>query len=247
MWRFLIITAIALGVASPASAEVDFSIGIRGSDFSLNLSTYPHLVRVPGYPVYYDPQLDANYFFYDGLYWVYDGDNWYASDWYNGPWYLVGAYDVPLFVLRIPVRYYRRPPVYFRGWRADAPPRWDQHWGRDWNARRGGWDKWDRRSAPPPAPLPGYQRRYSGDRYPRASEQQQSIRANQYRYQPQESVTRQYWQQRPQRASPPAPQRQQQTQRPNAQPQGKAREGKAPRQEKGRQKNTAPADKGRDR
>ena len=116
---------------------------------------------------------------------------------------------VPLYVLRVPVRYYRRPPPYFRGWHADAPPRWGEHWGRDWEQRRGGWDQWDRHSAPRPAPLPSYQRKYSGDRYPRAPEQQHSIRSEKYRYQPREPVTQQYYQQQghlggaePQRQAP---------------------------------------------
>jgi len=63
----------------------------------------PALFRVPGYPVYYAPRLNANYFFYDGLYWVFHGDNWYASSWYNGPWWFVDSYAVPVYVLRIPV------------------------------------------------------------------------------------------------------------------------------------------------
>ena len=67
---------------------------------------YPQLVPVRGYPVYYAPQLNSNYFFYDGMYWVYQRDNWYASSWYNGPWGLVAREAVPLYVLRIPVRYY---------------------------------------------------------------------------------------------------------------------------------------------
>jgi hypothetical protein len=121
----------------------------------------------------------------------------------------VDRYDVPPYVLRVPVRYYRQPPIYFRGWHADAPPRWGDHWGRDWEQRRSGWDQWDRRSAPAPAPLPSYQRNYSGDRYPRAVEQQHSIQSEKYRYQPREPVTQQYYQQRVQ----PAQQRQQDQQR----------------------------------
>jgi hypothetical protein len=199
MKRLFIVVALALGSVASADAQVSFGIGIRESGVSIgiNFSSYPRLVPVPGYPVYYYPEADSNYFFYDGLYWVYQDDNWYASSWYNGPWDLIDPYYVPEFVLRIPVRYYRRPPVYFRGWRADAPPRWDEHWGRDWNARRKGWDQWDRRSAPPPAPLPRYQSQFS----------------EKYRYEPHDSVTRQYWQ------------HQQQPQRPQAQPQGKGREG----------------------
>ena len=230
MKRILIVVALALGLAASADAQISFGIGIRESGVSIgiNFSSYPRLVPVPGYPVYYYPEANSNYFFYDGLYWVYQDDNWYASSWYNGPWDLIDPYYVPEFVLRIPVRYYRRPPVYFRGWRADAPPRWDEHWGRDWNARRSGWDQWDRRSAPRPAPLPSYQRQYSGDRYPRAPEQQRSIRSEKYRYEPRDSVTRQYWQQQqtqrpqaqqqPQRQPPPA-QQQPQRQPPPAQQQ----------------------------
>src|SRR6185369_14829453 len=160
----------------------------------INLPLYPELVPVPGYPVYYAPGIDGNYFFYDGMYWVYQDDNWYASSWYNGPWAYVDPMAVPLFILRIPVSYYRQPPVYFRGWQSNAPPRWGQHWGRGWEQRRGGWDRWKRSSAPAPAPLPVYQRQYSGDRYPRG-EQQQTIRSQQYRYQPRDKVVRQHFQQ----------------------------------------------------
>jgi hypothetical protein len=147
---------------------------------------------VPGYPVYYAPRASSNYFFYDGLYWVYADDNWYESSWYNGPWELVGPEYVPFFLLRVPVRYYRRPPSYFRGWRASSAPRWGEHWGHDWERRRSGWDRWDRHSVPAPAPLPVYQRQYSGDRYPRVVEQQRSIQSQSYRYQPREAVTQQH-------------------------------------------------------
>jgi len=75
--------------------------------------------------------LDSNFFFYDGMYWVYQDDDWYASSWYSGPWARVAPAVVPLFILRVPVSYYRNPPGYFHGWRPDAPPRWGEHWGRD--------------------------------------------------------------------------------------------------------------------
>jgi hypothetical protein len=181
---------------TPARADVSVGVGISvpGVSIGINLPAYPRLVRVPGYPVYYDPRVNVNLFFYDGLYWVFHGDNWYASSWYNGPWDVVDPYDVPLYVLRVPVRYYRHPPPYFHGWRADAPPRWGDHWGRDWEQRRSGWDKWNRHSAPRPAPLPTYQRHYSGDRYPREPERQQTIRTERYRYQPREPVTQQHYQ-----------------------------------------------------
>ena len=162
MRKGIILLGLLLWAGTPARAEV--SIGI-----SVNM--FPQLMVVPGYPVYYAPDLDSNYFFYDDAYWVYQDDTWYTSAWYNGPWELIGPEFVPLYVLRIPVRYYRRPPQYFRGWQADRPPRWDEHWGRGWSQRRSGWDHWDRRAVPAPAPLPVYQRQYSGARYPAPSQQ----------------------------------------------------------------------------
>ena len=198
--RYLVI-AMLLCPWAPAQASgdrpshVSVGIGYPGVNLGFNFSEYPELVQVPDYPVYYAPRANSNYFFYDGLYWVFHQDDWYASSWYNGPWDRVERDYVPLYVLRVPVRYYRQPPAYFRGWRDDAPPRWGEHWGRDWEGRRSGWDRWDRHSAPPAAPLPIYQRQYSGDRYPRAPEQQHSIRSENYRYQPRETVTQQRYQQ----------------------------------------------------
>ena len=187
----LILIWMLLCAAITAEAEVNIGIGLPSVSIGISLPLLPELVRVPGYPVYYAPRLEANYFFYDGMYWVYENDNWYASSWYNGPWGIVGPEYVPLFILRIPVSYYRLPPLYFRGWQSNAPPRWGQHWGRGWEQRRAGWDRWNRRSVPAPAPLPVYQRQYSGDRYPRV-EQQHTLRSRNYSYQPRDTAVRQH-------------------------------------------------------
>jgi hypothetical protein len=45
---------------------------------------------------------------------------------------------------------------------------------------------------PAPAPLPTYQRHYSGERYPRA-EQQPDLHGRNYRYQPRSDVVRQQY------------------------------------------------------
>ncbi|MHB8121247.1 MAG: hypothetical protein ACYDG4_03755 [Desulfuromonadaceae bacterium] len=196
---------LSLLVCKVTSAEAGLSIGIGLPNVSIgiNLPLYPQLVAVPGYPVYYAPGVDANYFFYDGMYWVYQDDNWYASSWYNGPWGFVEPDVVPLFVLRVPVRYYRQPPHYFRGWQSNAPPRWGKHWGRGWEQRHSGWNRWNRASAPRRAPLPTYQKHYSGDRYPRA-EQQHSVRSERYRYQPRDRAVRQHLQRQGVQADPRA-------------------------------------------
>ena len=148
MRRTIILLSLLLGAAITADAQVSIGIGLPSLSIGINFPVYPQLVPVPGYPVYYAPQVNSNYFFYDGMYWVYASDNWYASSWYNGPWALVSPMVVPVYILRVPVRYYRNPPVYFHGWRQDAPPQWGNHWGNDWQRQRKGWDQWNHRVSP---------------------------------------------------------------------------------------------------
>lgn len=204
-YGLLVLLMLTCSVTS-AAAQVSIGIGLPNVSIGINLPMFPQLVPVPGYPVYYAPQVNANYFFYDGMYWVYQDDNWYASSWYNGPWGFVEPEVVPLFVLRIPVRYYQQPPVYFRGWQSNAPPRWGQHWGNGWEQRRRGWNRWNRAAAPGRAPLPTYQRQYSGDRYPRV-EQQHAVRSQSYRYQPRDKAVRQHFKQQPEQYAPESTQR----------------------------------------
>jgi hypothetical protein len=206
---FIVLWMLLCSITSVA-AQVSVGIGLPGVNIGINVAAYPQLVAVPGYPVYYAPQVSSNYFFYDGMYWVYQGDNWYASSWYNGPWAMVYPESVPLFVLRVPVRYYRQQPTYFRGWASDAPPRWGEHWGNTWEQSHRGWDNWNRSAVPAPAPLPVYQRQYSGNRYPQVA-QQQALQSQNYRYQPHEAVVQQHYQAQQAQSPPvqaaPSPQR----------------------------------------
>ncbi len=185
MRKLLIILLMTLLSGLPTRAAVNVSIGI-------NIPAYPTLQRIPGYPVYYAPRLHANYFFYDGLYWVYVPDGWYVSPWYNGPWEFVEIDSVPLFMLRIPVRYYGYPPVIFRQWQASAPPRWDTVWGPDWAQRHRNWQHWNRSSSPAPAPLPRYQKNYAGDRYPNEV-QRRELAQQRYRHAPRDKQALQHW------------------------------------------------------
>jgi hypothetical protein len=197
--------------ADDVAVSIGIGIGTPHASIGIHVGDYPRLVAVPGYPVYYAPRLQANFFFYDGLYWVFEDDDWYASYWYNGPWWYVRPLAVPVYLLRVPVRYYHHPPPYFRGWRRDAPPRWGDYWGHEWEQQRSGWDRWNHRAVPPLAPLPAYQRRYSGDDYPRQVERQRALQQQHYRYQPRDPAVRQGYQQRYQdryqeRRPPPPPQ-----------------------------------------
>ena len=173
------------GMTTAALAQVRIGIGVGiavpGARIGINIPAYPDLVPVPGYPVYYAPQLDFNLFFYDGYYWLFTGEDWYSSTWYNGPWYLVPPEQVPDFILRIPVGFYRHPPLFFRYWNRNAPPRWGEHWGPHWRRRRPDWDRWNRRAVPPRSPLPRYQMEFPRGRYPGPTEQRQ-LQNRYYRY-----------------------------------------------------------------
>jgi hypothetical protein len=197
----LFVPLFLLCIVTSATAGVSIGIGLPNLNIGINIPIFPQLVPVPGYPVYYAPQVNANYFFYDGMYWVFQNDNWYASSWYNGPWALVDPLAMPVPILNIPVSYYRVPPVYFRGWAPNAAPRWGQHWGHAWEQSHSGWNRGARGSVPARAPLPVYQRQFSGNKYPRV-EQQHTIHTQNYHYQPHETVVRQHYMQ--QRAPAPA-------------------------------------------
>jgi len=175
-----------------AQAQVSISIGLPHLNIGINVPVMPQLVQVPDSPAYYAPGMATNFFFYDGMYWVFKDDNWYASSWYNGPWAAVHPEAVPDFVLRIPVGYYRRPPRYFQGWQRDTAPRWGDHWGSDWAGRRPGWNQSGGRPAPQPAPLPVYQKQFRGAQYPTPDRQHQ-VHTENYHYQPQEPVVRDHY------------------------------------------------------
>ena len=67
----MIVLSMLLCMATSATAQVSIGIGLPNVSIGINLPLFPDLVAVPGYPVYYAPQMEANYFFYDGMYWVY--------------------------------------------------------------------------------------------------------------------------------------------------------------------------------
>ena len=57
-----------------------------GLNIDFNLITQPQLVVVPGTPVAYAPTVPANYFFYNGQYYLFADGGWFVARGYNGPW-----------------------------------------------------------------------------------------------------------------------------------------------------------------
>lgn len=111
--------------------------------------------------------------------------------------------DVPDIILQIPVRYYTLPPAYFYSWWYDDPPHWGEHWGHDWERRRHDWDKRNHRFDKP-APLPDYQRKYTGSRYPAQIERQVELQNEHYRYRAHDPLVLQHQQMQPAQSEPAA-------------------------------------------
>lgn len=182
--------------ASSSFAWMNIQFSVPGVSIGFNAPAYPQFAPVPGYPVYYAPNMGANYFYYDGMYWLYQNDNWYAASWYNGPWGMVSPMEVPGMLLQIPVGYYRFPPPYFRGWARDEAPHWGDHWGHEWRQRRQGWDAGHGgHPGGRPAPLPDYQRQYQGAHYPHDMQQQNQLHQQNFHYQPHEPMVQQQYHQ----------------------------------------------------
>ena len=199
MKRFLAALLLLAASALPAAAQTY-------SDIDVDLPSFPEMQPIPDSPVYWAPNVDSNYFFYDGLFWDFHHDLWHWSAWYNGPWMVADPVYVPTYVLWVPIVYYRKPPHYFRAWHPNRPPRWGERWGSEWQARH---NQVFSGPAHPMAraPLPTYQAQFQRGNYPRAPQQQVTIQNQHYRYQPRETVVRQHYQARGIVVTPSPPQR----------------------------------------
>jgi len=121
---------LALVTLVPLAAAAQVHVGI---DIGIHLPGPPTFTVVPGVPVYYAAGAAANIFFYANQYWAFANGGWYSGPGWNGPWVVVGPGYVPAPILRVPVGYYRVPPPHWKGWRRDAPPRWEAAYGREWH------------------------------------------------------------------------------------------------------------------
>ena len=96
--------------ACTTSGSLDGSTPQVHATVSLQLSNRPRLRLIPGFNVYYGPELPNGYFFFGSYYWVFEHDAWYRSRFYNGPWARMPDHRVPDRLWRLPPPY--RPPQY---------------------------------------------------------------------------------------------------------------------------------------
>ncbi len=158
MRRLALAGLLVATVAGPAHAQVQARIDVGGIDIGIHLGGPPALTVIPGAPVYYAPQAPENIFFYAHQYWAFAGAGWYVAPTWNGPWAVVEPVYVPAPILQIPVAYYHVPPGHWKEWRREAPPRWEEHYGREWHEephergwreREEHWTRGEGRGCPP--------------------------------------------------------------------------------------------------
>jgi hypothetical protein len=124
-------TGLLLASVMSVAGQVSVDIGIR-------LPSPPRLVIIPDTPVYYAPDVSANYFRYGKQYWVFKDDQWYVARQPRGPWSLVERERVPTPILRVPVRYYRAAPAEWHDHAPHHPPRWEPQYGQKWDEQHSG-------------------------------------------------------------------------------------------------------------
>jgi hypothetical protein len=120
--RLLMLAAAAAMLWSGASAagpdvKIDIGIGVP----PIVLTAPPPLVVVPGMPIYYAPDVQANLFVYKGRYYTVANGVWSMAPAYNGPWAVIQIGKVPPPVLSVPVEYYKIPPGHLK---KKGPPPW---------------------------------------------------------------------------------------------------------------------------
>ena len=116
---FVAATALLWSGASAAGPNVTIDIGLGVPP--IVLAAPPHLVVVPGTPVFYAPDVQANLFVYQGRYYTVAHGVWSMAPAYHGPWVVIPIGQVPAPVVAVPVEYYKIPPGQLK---KHGPPPW---------------------------------------------------------------------------------------------------------------------------
>ena len=101
--------AVLPAVSAADNVSVGVNIGVPPPP-PMVFAAPPHLVVIPGSPVYYAPGASVNFFFHSGRYYTFHDGAWFFATKHNGPWAFIKPGHVPAPVLGVPVAYYKIPP-----------------------------------------------------------------------------------------------------------------------------------------
>lgn len=116
--------------------------GFAGMDVSVNIgipavvvAEPPEMILVPNSQVYFAPSVQAELFFYRGIWYTRSGHRWYRGRSYRGPWAVASPRTVPGAFGRLPGNY---RTVYVREERVPyghLKKHWKHHEERRWSRR----------------------------------------------------------------------------------------------------------------
>jgi len=236
---------LALVLVSPIQAMARVDVGISISLPPLIVfSAPPEVIVIPGTYVYAVPDLDVDFFFYNGWWWRLWEGRWYRSRYYNRGW---GYYnDVPNFYFDIDPSwrgYYRNRNWYGQRWDYERIPsqRLQQNWKSWKNARR--WERQETWGVQNYQPRPQQQRQEL--RQQRQQQYQQRPEVQKHQQQSQRQVQKLQAQQPRKQVKEKVqqPQKRPQTQQPRQQPEEKVQQPqKKPRVQQPRQQSETESD-----
>jgi hypothetical protein len=103
---FILVSVLAAGLfAAPLPAVADVDVHINIPLPGLVIPAPPALLVIPGTYIYYPPDVDANIFFFHGVWYRSHGKQWFQAGDYNGPWKIVPPGKVPKPVRGLPGNY----------------------------------------------------------------------------------------------------------------------------------------------
>jgi len=107
----LLAILFAGGLLAPSPAYADVNVGINvARPPALVVASPPHLMAVPGSPVFYAPGANYNLFAYGGRYYSVHGATWFVAASPGSSWSIIATNRVPQPVLAVPATHYKIPP-----------------------------------------------------------------------------------------------------------------------------------------
>jgi hypothetical protein len=104
-WNVVAMSAALITAGSYGQALAETSISINIGPPAVVVASPPEMVVIPNSMVYYAPGVEVDLLFHKDYWYTRNGDRWFRSRSYNGPWKVVGRRVVPVEIVRVPRNY----------------------------------------------------------------------------------------------------------------------------------------------
>ncbi|NJD61940.1 MAG: hypothetical protein FIA93_04380 [Deltaproteobacteria bacterium] len=107
-WKVLTMSAALVAAGSYGQALAGTSVSINIGPPAVVVAGPPEMVVIPNTMVYFAPGVEVDLLFHRDYWYTRNGDRWFRSRNYNGPWKIVGRRAVPVEIVRVPGNYRTR-------------------------------------------------------------------------------------------------------------------------------------------